>query len=559
MFGKVKFIILILCMLFSLSSCTATGKQNDKVKESTSNKSAKPVNVESLKNTYWIAEQEDGDWRRTTEIFFYEDGSFHCRSITTSGFDPYCNHIDADTCTWKQNADIVDLEFNKNASHSKEVFSAQILNKGDKMRCYDMFEISDESLVFTKKDEIPKLSSIDEDSQRLIGEWELVSVDSNPPKNIATDYNSPFNSTLNIYKQKDKMYADYNIYRWVDCGKNEVYQIGISFVDSAMYPTCLNEFWHAHFDEPIITEDVTEKERINVKFTLIDDNKIILNEEHLENEYGDAVNLVYLRKGSKEYEDRENYFYKKTVTVSDVWELDKNLNDNTKIILKGGVYNLSDITERINIYDNIDYDVNANITNSLMYKNHIRLEAEEGANVTILTDSATSNVMELYGCGDITIKGITFGHNVEKGQCTGNVLSLVASHGIEIEDCNLFGCGTYGISSYNSFDINVNNTQIYECTYGLLEFNSSNNIYFQNCVLRDSEGFYQIEMNYSRNINFEDCKITNNKTSEYMNTFIALSSSHDIMFKKCDFKNNKYKIRNDNGVEFIDCTFNDNE
>ena len=65
-----------------------------------------------------------------------------------------------------------------------------------------------------------------------------------------------------------------------------------------------------------------------------------------------------------------------------------------------------------------------------MYVSHIILEAEDGAEVNILTNSATSNVLEFIAGSDITLKGLTVGHNVEKGDCTGNVLSFNACSGV---------------------------------------------------------------------------------------------------------------------------------
>ena len=106
--------------------------------------------------------------------------------------------------------------------------------------------------------------------------------------------------------------------------------------------------------------------------------------------------------------------------------------------------------------------------------------------------------------------------------------------------------------------MNVINTQIYECTYGLLELESTDNILFKNCVLRDSQGFEQFIMNYCNNIKFEDCKITGNKV-DYDNVFISNTDSHYIVFENCSFKDNTYKEKINDGIEFTNCTFDDNK
>ncbi len=40
---------------------------------------------------------------------------------------------------------------------------------------------------------------------------------------------------------------------------------------------------------------------------------------------------------------------------------------------------------------------------------------------------------------------------------------------INIDKCSLYGCGTYRITATDSSEITVENTEIYECTYGLVE------------------------------------------------------------------------------------------
>ena len=139
------------------------------------------------------------------------------------------------------------------------------------------------------------------------------------------------------------------------------------------------------------------------------------------------------------------------------------------------------------------------------------------------------------------------------------MLAFSSCDGIRIEDCNLFGCGTYGISSNGVSNLSVVNTQIYECSYGLLELNNTYDSTFKNCVLRDSEGYNQFEMNYCGNISFEDCQITGNKAEDMQKLFIASSGSNGIVFKNCNFKNNSYKTKSNEDIQFIDCTFDDNK
>ena len=560
MFKRKILISLFLSVAIIATACFGSGKQNNTNNNSSAkNGQSGHSKTASIKNTYWIANQDDGEWKRSVELIFNEDGSFHCRSTAGDNVESTCSHVDADSYTWVQNSDTIDLEFNTENPHKKVIFYAQISNTGDKMSCSDMFELSEDNLTFIKQDKMPKITSIEEDSDKLIGEWELVACGDFSPHDMTTDDKTPFESTLKIYKKNDKMYADYHFVREKGYGKSDIKQMGVSFNKKPLTLNCSNEFWSASFDENVIPEGADSKIKLNVNFAIVEDNKILLIEDDPESDYDGYTELVYLRKGSKEYEDRENYFYYKTVTVSNINELVKNLKANTKIILKEGTYNFSDINSNESIDKYGESDSEGNFSNYLLYTDHIRLEAKDGADVSILTNSATSNVLECFGGSDISFKGLTFGHNVEKDSCTGNVLAFSSCDGVRIEDCNLFGCGTYGISSTGASNISVINTQIYECSYGLLELNNTYNSSFKNCVLRDSEGFSQFEMNYCGNISFEDCQITGNKAEGFQNLFIAASESKDIIFKNCNFKNNSYKTKSNEDIQFIDCTFDDNK
>ena len=120
MFKKKILISLFLSVAIIATACSGGGKQNktDNNSSAANDKSDNNKNS-SIKNTYWIANQEEGDWKRSVELIFNDDGSFHCRSITGGDIDSYCSHVDADSYTWIQNSDMIDLEFNTDNPHKK--------------------------------------------------------------------------------------------------------------------------------------------------------------------------------------------------------------------------------------------------------------------------------------------------------------------------------------------------------------------------------------------------------------------------------------------------------
>ena len=126
---------------------------------------------------------------------------------------------------------------------------------------------------------MPKLTSIKEDSGKLVGEWELVAVDGVLAKNISAEGGKSFESSLKIYEEKDKMYADYHIVRWEGSGSNDLEKVAISLKNEPLYDDSVNEFWSAAFDEEISPDEVRPKKKLKVQFTLVGDNKLVLKEE----------------------------------------------------------------------------------------------------------------------------------------------------------------------------------------------------------------------------------------------------------------------------------------
>ena len=104
-----------------------------------------------------------------------------------------------------------------------------------------------------------------------------------------------------------------------------------------------------------------EKEMVRT-LTLIGENELRYCEQELWREMGleHVMICTYLREGSKEMEQKKEYQYVNEVTVSTVQELAEAIQNRTKIILKEGTYNFSDL--------NCDSIKNPNIENKSLIK-----------------------------------------------------------------------------------------------------------------------------------------------------------------------------------------------
>ena len=93
--------------------------------------------------------------------------------------------------------------------------------------------------------------------------------------------------------------------------------------------------------------------------------------------------------------------------------------------------------------------------------------------VRLVTENGYADVMTLSYCDGAVLKGLVLGHEVKKGECDANVLKLLTSQSVNVENCSLFGCGTYGIYGEDAAVLTVTGTEIYECTNGILNLSET--------------------------------------------------------------------------------------
>ena len=114
------------------------------------------------------------------------------------------------------------------------------------------------------------------------------------------------------------------------------------------------------------------------------------------------------------------------------------------------------------------------------------------------------------------------GHTLQ-GECSGAVLRFENCLNIRLKNLELYGCGTYGITSQNS-DLYVENCRIHSCTYGAME------LYETKCVLDNVEIFdckdtwCSIISAYGSNIIISDSVIKNCSSEQYV------LEAHDTAF-----------------------------
>ena len=169
------------------------------------------------------------------------------------------------------------------------------------------------------------------------------------------------------------------------------------------------------------------------------------------------------------------------VEVSTTDELLNAIASDTVIRLAEGEYNLTQagsygqLTENDALFWESGFDGYQLIISQLQ---NLYLVGSGSGNCRILTDPRYATVLNFRDCETIGLQGLTVGHSHGMGYCCGGVLGFINCRDVLVDACDLYGCGTVGITANGCRSVTANRTVIRECSYGGIEAYSSRNVIF---------------------------------------------------------------------------------
>ena len=232
----------------------------------------------------------------------------------------------------------------------------------------------------------------------------------------------------------------------------------------------------------------------------------------------------------------------KSVSINSAVDFVNKIGSNKTLILENDIYDLSEIKMEYdkNVFFRDEFDGQELVIRNI---ENLRIEKKKKKRVLICVSPRYATVLNFHNVNNIYLENIQLGHYPEEGECAGGVLCIKHSKDFLIENCELFGCGTYGIFGSGIENLNVNNSIITKCNQeivGLIDctdskfekcefignkthvlmFSHCNNIYFNRCDITDNSYEYYKEFEIigvtkhcinlrdtSRNIIFSDCNI----------------------------------------------------
>lgn len=274
-----------------------------------------------------------------------------------------------------------------------------------------------------------------------------------------------------------------------------------------------------------------------VKFNINDEDEdyIIINKNGIkqtENVYSN----VYLgtefdvNNIAKVYNNRnDDIFYAYINLQGDyIWK-QRGYDKNEEVWVKGAKELLDNIGSYKTIYIDSDIDfstvikegklnyinknkyVDFNIWDGIILKDLVELniigkmKSKKTKIVTPLGENA--KVFKIINSNRIVFNNIEMGHETDT-YCDGAVLRFDNCNNISIIKSNLYGCGTYGVIARNVTNLLVDNSNIYKCTCGLLDLESTV-AKVVNSELKETHDLNMIRA-FNSMLDVENCKIYSN-------------------------------------------------
>jgi hypothetical protein len=270
--------------------------------------------------------------------------------------------------------------------------------------------------------------------------------------------------------------------------------------------------------------------------------------------------------GVKSYDGSElTAFYSEdsilNIEVSNVNDLFKNIASNTRLILEPGDYYLDEIDKSLSndncnwamvLFDEIAYDESYEDDATLLLMNleNFFIQAKHPEQRTqVLTRKLTASVMAFEKCNNLHISGLFFGHENETlsnphnawvSYCSGEVLEFFDSENIELDDLDLFGCGTRGFLAHRCENFSIGRSIIHDCTYGAFGLFNCRDTKISDLDIANNRIREVIEIEACWKTTMENIRFLNNvRADEYASSGYQIDSSI-ITGKDWFFENNYF-------------------
>lgn len=140
---------------------------------------------------------------------------------------------------------------------------------------------------------------------------------------------------------------------------------------------------------------------------------------------------------------------------------------------------------------------------TLVNMKQLLIEGEQ--NSRIVVEPRYAFCLHLVDCSQCTIRNLTIGHT-EGGYCEGGVIGVKRGWRNMVADCDLYGCGTYGLDLDGTNSFSLYSSKIHDCTYGIMQIKNCEAVYCTHCDFLHNREYALVESRGCVGTMFEDCR-----------------------------------------------------
>ena len=140
---------------------------------------------------------------------------------------------------------------------------------------------------------------------------------------------------------------------------------------------------------------------------------------------------------------------------------------------------------------------------ALVNMKNLIIKGEQNSSIEV--DPRYSYCLYFINCENCEVHNLTIGHT-EGGYCSGGVIGVRGGRMTLVKDCDLYGCGTFGLDLIETSDFALINSNIHDCTYGIMELRSCVSVKFTKCDFFSNREYALIEGWGNEGLVFDDCR-----------------------------------------------------
>ena len=134
-----------------------------------------------------------------------------------------------------------------------------------------------------------------------------------------------------------------------------------------------------------------------------------------------------------------------------------------------------------------------------------QLIIEGEGNSRIVVEPRYAFCLRFVDCDQCTVDNLTIGHT-DDGHCEGGVIGITRGWRDVVINCDLYGCGTYGLDIDGTNSFSIFSSKIHDCTYGIMTLRNSEAVHCTHCDFFNNREYSLVESRNCVGTVFEDCR-----------------------------------------------------